>query len=178
MPQHVRMDAERHLGGRRNRFGTTPLPQKLPIAPIFIADRGSLAVSRKKDGKLRLVYAGWDASRSSCLARRHWLRETVSPFMTVGPDPPPWVIYGEPSTPLAKLVGDGGAVQASSHLLSNDRYARCHGKVTFPTATSRREKVRCLSTGSSMTAQSRRSSRSFPPLMAQRRPALPRYISG
>jgi hypothetical protein len=42
------------------RFGTTPLPQKLPIAPIFIADSVSLAVSREKDGKLRIVYAGWD----------------------------------------------------------------------------------------------------------------------
>jgi hypothetical protein len=42
------------------RFGTTPLPQKLPIAPIFIADSISLAVSREKDGKLRIVYAGWD----------------------------------------------------------------------------------------------------------------------
>jgi hypothetical protein len=29
-----------------------PLPQKLPIAPIFIADSVSLAVSREKDGKL------------------------------------------------------------------------------------------------------------------------------
>ena len=40
-------------------FGTTPLPQKLPIAPIFIADKISLAVSREKDGKLPFVYAGW-----------------------------------------------------------------------------------------------------------------------
>jgi hypothetical protein len=37
-----------------------PLPQKLPIAPIFIADKVSLAVSREKDGKLRIVYASWD----------------------------------------------------------------------------------------------------------------------
>ena len=41
-------------------FGTTPLPQKLPIAPIFIADKVSLAVSGEKDGKLRIVSAGWD----------------------------------------------------------------------------------------------------------------------
>jgi hypothetical protein len=33
-----------------------PLPQKLPIAPIFIADSVSLAVSREKDGKLRINY--------------------------------------------------------------------------------------------------------------------------
>jgi hypothetical protein len=38
----------------------SPLPQKLPIAPIFIADSISLAVSREKDSKLRIVYAGWD----------------------------------------------------------------------------------------------------------------------
>jgi len=37
-----------------------PRPQKLLIAPIFIADSVSLAVSREKDGKLRIVYAGWE----------------------------------------------------------------------------------------------------------------------
>ena len=40
--------------------GTTPLPQKLTTAPIFIADSVSLAVSREKDGKPRAMYAGWD----------------------------------------------------------------------------------------------------------------------
>ena len=45
------------------RFGTTPLPQKLPVAPIFIADSISLAVSREKDGKLQIVYAGWDDAK-------------------------------------------------------------------------------------------------------------------
>jgi hypothetical protein len=45
------------------RFGTTPHPQKLPMAPIFIADSVSLAVSREKDGKLRIVYAGWDDAK-------------------------------------------------------------------------------------------------------------------
>jgi hypothetical protein len=38
----------------------TPQAQKLPIAPIFIADKVSLAISRERDGKLRLVYGGWD----------------------------------------------------------------------------------------------------------------------
>src|SRR5215467_7381212 len=38
-----------------------------------------------------------------------------------------------------------------THPLSNDRYARSHGKMTFPAATFRREKVRCdLFTRSSM----------------------------
>jgi hypothetical protein len=36
---------------------------KLPIAPIFIADSVSLAVSREKNGKLRLLYAGWDDAK-------------------------------------------------------------------------------------------------------------------
>ena len=30
--------------------GANPLSQKLPIAPIFIADKVSLAVSREKEG--------------------------------------------------------------------------------------------------------------------------------
>jgi len=39
-----------------------PAPrQKLPeISPIFKADTVRLHVSREKDGKLPLVYAGWD----------------------------------------------------------------------------------------------------------------------
>jgi len=41
----------------------TPQAQKLPIAPIFIADKVSVVVSREKDGKLRLVYAGWDDAK-------------------------------------------------------------------------------------------------------------------
>ena len=50
-------------GGRRppeHSGPIRPLAQKLPIAPIFIADKVSLAVSREKDWKLRLVHAGWD----------------------------------------------------------------------------------------------------------------------
>jgi hypothetical protein len=38
----------------------TPQAQKLPIAPIFIANKVLLAVSREKDWKLRIIYAGWD----------------------------------------------------------------------------------------------------------------------
>jgi hypothetical protein len=42
-----------------------PTPrQKLPeISPIFKADKVTLAVSREKDGKLRVVYAGWDDAK-------------------------------------------------------------------------------------------------------------------
>jgi hypothetical protein len=36
----------------------TPPIAKLPIAAIFIAEKVSLAVSRGKDGKPRVVYAG------------------------------------------------------------------------------------------------------------------------
>ena len=39
---------------------STPQAPRLPIAPIFKAASVTLAVSREKDGKLRLVYAGWD----------------------------------------------------------------------------------------------------------------------
>src|SRR6516162_7687711 len=39
---------------------STPQAEKLPIAPIFKAASVTLAVSRDKDGKLRLVYAGRD----------------------------------------------------------------------------------------------------------------------
>ncbi len=42
-----------------------PAPrQKAPqISPIFISDKVTLRVSREKDGKLRLVYAGWDDAK-------------------------------------------------------------------------------------------------------------------
>jgi hypothetical protein len=69
-----------------------PPPQKLPIAPIFIADSISLAVSREKDGKLRIVYAGWDNANvvqpDGYGQARGW---------TGGSYPPPW---GEALTPL------------------------------------------------------------------------------
>jgi hypothetical protein len=57
------------------RFGTTPLPQKLPIAPIFIADSVSIAVSREKGGKLRLVYVKLGRCQGPpLLDGAHWLR--------------------------------------------------------------------------------------------------------
>jgi hypothetical protein len=33
------------------------------IAPIFTADKVNLIVSREKDGKLRLIYPGWDDAK-------------------------------------------------------------------------------------------------------------------
>jgi hypothetical protein len=80
----------------------------LPIAPIFIADRASLAVSREKDWKLRLVYADRMTSRSSCLERRSLAQTDNGPFMTSGPDPL-WVIYKSPRNPWlcqARRVGE------------------------------------------------------------------------
>jgi hypothetical protein len=60
--------------------------------PIFIADSISLAVSREKDGKLRIVYAGWDNANvvqpDGYGQARGW---------TGGSYPPPW---GEALTPL------------------------------------------------------------------------------
>jgi hypothetical protein len=41
----------------------TPRASSSPIAPIFKADSVSLHVSREKDGKLRLVYAGWEDAK-------------------------------------------------------------------------------------------------------------------
>jgi hypothetical protein len=46
-------------------------------APIFISDKVTLHVSREKDWKLRLVYAGWDVAKvvqpDGCgQARRGW----------------------------------------------------------------------------------------------------------
>ena len=49
------------------RFGTTLHPTKITrspvpasISPIFTADSVTITVSREKDGKLRIVKAGWD----------------------------------------------------------------------------------------------------------------------
>jgi len=64
-----------------------PPPQKLPIAPIFIADSVSLAVSREKDGKLRLVYTGWDDIKVARLGTSPLAEADSGPFMTSGPDP-------------------------------------------------------------------------------------------
>ena len=57
-----------------------------PIAPIFIANSVSLAVSREKDGKLRLVYAGWDDVKVILLGTSPLAEADRGPFMTGGPD--------------------------------------------------------------------------------------------
>ena len=43
----------------RGWISCAPSRARDAIAPIFIADKISLAVLREKDGKLRVVYAGW-----------------------------------------------------------------------------------------------------------------------
>ena len=72
---------------REGLLAPTPHPQKLPIAPIFIADSVSLAVSREKDGKLRLVYAGWDDFKVVLLGTSPLAEADRGPFMTSGPGP-------------------------------------------------------------------------------------------
>src|SRR3984893_11557618 len=53
------------------------------------------------------------------------------------------------------------------------------GRVIFLASTFRREKMRCeLCSGTSITAQSRCSSTSLPPLIAHKRPALPKQSRG
>jgi len=37
-----------------------PLARNPSISPIFTADKVTITVSRENDGKLRIVYAGWD----------------------------------------------------------------------------------------------------------------------
>jgi hypothetical protein len=76
-------------------FPTTPPTSKAPIAPIFIADSVSLAVSREKDWEIAPVYAGWDDVKVIVLGTSPLAEPDSGPFMTSGPDPL-WVIYGDP----------------------------------------------------------------------------------
>ena len=55
-----RLGSPYRSGRSRDCFGTNPPMRSLPIAPIFIADRASLAVSREKDGKIALGLRGQD----------------------------------------------------------------------------------------------------------------------
>ena len=78
--------------------------QKVPeISPIFTADNAKLHVSREKDGKLRLVYAGWNDAKivqpDGCgqARRRGWKVNPTSAgsdetsLKTLGPPSgPPW----------------------------------------------------------------------------------------
>jgi hypothetical protein len=79
----------------------TPLAQKLRIAPIFIADKVSLTVSREKDGKLRIVYAGWDdyerRSADGCGQARRGVEWRILPPAA-----------REAVTPLVKIETPGG----------------------------------------------------------------------
>jgi hypothetical protein len=81
----------------------TPLQKTPQISPIFKADSVTLHVSREKDGKLRLAYAGWDDTKvvqadGGGQARRGWkggilppAGEAVTPLgKTETPLRPPW----------------------------------------------------------------------------------------
>jgi hypothetical protein len=50
-------------GGDPTIMAPPPHPKTPPISPIFTADSVTLVVSREKDRKSRLVYAGWDDVR-------------------------------------------------------------------------------------------------------------------
>jgi hypothetical protein len=41
----------------------SPPPRALPIAPLFKAESVNNLVSASKDGKLRVVYGGWDDAK-------------------------------------------------------------------------------------------------------------------
>ena len=103
---------------------------------------------------------------------------------------PPSVIYGEPlplfdsnrgadSSPRdtyglggPPALGEPCRPKAAGGL---ELVGLAQGKVILAGSTFRREKMRLdRSTGTSITAQSRCSSTSLPPLMAHKRPALPR----
>ena len=62
------------------------------ISPIFTADSVTITVSREKDGKLRIVYAGWDNANvvqpnGYGQARSGW-RGGSTPSLGGGADPP------------------------------------------------------------------------------------------
>jgi hypothetical protein len=46
-----------------SNYVTSPRQKQPQISPIFISDKVTLHVSREKDGKLRLGYAGWDDTK-------------------------------------------------------------------------------------------------------------------
>ena len=89
-------------GSNGTKILTTPHPTKITrspvpvsISPIFTADSVTITVSREKDGKLRIVYAGWDdykvAQPDEVLelgpARRAWRAESCLAGRG-GADPP------------------------------------------------------------------------------------------
>jgi hypothetical protein len=70
----------------------TPLRKPAQISPIFINDKVSLPVSREKDGKLRVVYGGWDDAKvvppDGCAQARRGGRWTLPPGKGERPLPP------------------------------------------------------------------------------------------
>jgi hypothetical protein len=85
---HWRADGQGESANLTSRFGTTPHPQKLTIAPIFIADKVSPALSREKDGNcvsLRRLgrcegrSAGRLRASSQRMERRNRHRRLLSP---------------------------------------------------------------------------------------------------
>ena len=94
MPRAVQRAAHRRSGDLSiSRVRTVWRTYQLWNAPIFIADSVSLAVSREKDGKLRIVYAGWDNANvvqpgGYGQARSGWSGESI-PLPGEALTPPP-----------------------------------------------------------------------------------------
>src|SRR5215471_19133729 len=83
-PKPARTDLMRREYFARLNAPRLPIPS---IGPIFIADKVTITVSRENDGKLWIVYAGWDRRSFSCSVRRSLAEADSGPFMTSGPDP-------------------------------------------------------------------------------------------
>jgi len=90
-------------------LGPTPHPKPPSISPIFTADNVTLVVSREKDGKLRLVYAGWDdvsvVQPDGCGQARRGMDALVFEVALRVTAPPPVMRNGPPEGgPLYLLV--------------------------------------------------------------------------
>src|SRR5262249_3910872 len=101
-------------GDRRRRFClecATPLQKTPQISAIFKADSVTLHVSQEKDGKLRLVYAGWDDTKvvqpDGCGQARRGGRADPTPWQGGAMAPPQKL--GPPSGPPGFFQAIGAA---------------------------------------------------------------------
>jgi hypothetical protein len=88
---------------------TTASPSS-EIAPLFKADAVNIAVSASKDGKLRVVYGGWDDAKVIL-----W-RARADPAWRPQSD--------RPAPPLLVTSGEGGAYPATVTRHATSSWAR------------------------------------------------------